>query len=270
MINDLVTIVTVCFNAENVLEKTLISVLSQTYRPLEYIIKDGVSTDDTLNIIDKYKPQFIEKGIQLKFMSEKDNGIFDAMNRSMILAEGKWINFMNADDIFCDSNVIVKVFENSSIDDEIKVIYGNALRKKHFGIRQLNGCSPEMTLTKMPASHQAIFVDIEEMKTHPFNLEYKFTADYNFIYNLYKRGGKMQYLPIDIAICEAEKGASASNKLKVRQECARIKQIDKTWGWRYNYCKVAICIYTKLFFHAIIPQESLNKYRRWNHKRIGK
>lgn len=270
MIRDLITIVTVCYNAEDKIEKTLQSVLEQNYRPLQYLIKDGLSTDNTQSIVDKYQPLFIERGILFHYFNEKDSGIFDAMNRTVVLAKGKWINFMNADDLFCNSNVITTIFEKNKIADDVKVVYGNALRRKNFGIRRLNGCPPELTTTQMPASHQAIFVKTAELKTHPFHLEYRFTADYHFIYQLYQRGEKMLYLPVDVAICEAEAGFSASNKLKVRKECAKIKQIDSTWKWRYTYCKIAICIYTKLFFHQIIPQDTLSKYRRWNHKRRGK
>lgn len=94
MSKELITVVTVCFNAENVIEETLQSILEQTYKSLEYIIIDGNSKDNTCHIIKKYKPLFITKGVLFKFISEKDNGIYDAMNKGIRQATGKWINFM--------------------------------------------------------------------------------------------------------------------------------------------------------------------------------
>lgn len=100
MSKELITVVTVCFNAGQTIAKTMQSVLNQTYRPLEYILVDGKSTDNTLNIIYELEPLFQEKGIAVRIVSEKDKGIFDAMNKGVKLANGRWVNFMNAGDVF--------------------------------------------------------------------------------------------------------------------------------------------------------------------------
>ena len=100
MSKELITVVTVCFNAGQTIAKTMQSVLNQTYRPLEYILVDGKSTDNTLNIIYELEPLFHEKGIAVRIVSEKDKGIFDAMNKGVKLANGRWVNFMNAGDVF--------------------------------------------------------------------------------------------------------------------------------------------------------------------------
>ena len=86
MSKELITVVTVCFNAGQTIAKTMQSVLNQTYRPLEYILVDGKSTDNTLNIIYELEPLFHEKGIAVRIVSEKDKGIFDAMNKGVKLA----------------------------------------------------------------------------------------------------------------------------------------------------------------------------------------
>ena len=95
-----VTVVTVTYNAQDYLEKTIQSIISQSYSDIEYIIIDGGSTDGTLDIIKKY-----EKNITY-WVSESDNGIYDAMNKGIKKASGEWINFMNAGDGFVDTNSI--------------------------------------------------------------------------------------------------------------------------------------------------------------------
>lgn len=96
----LISIVTVVYNGEAFLEETILSVINQSYDNVEYIIIDGGSTDGTLEIVKKY-----EHAINY-WVSEKDSGIYDAMNKGIDLVSGEWINFMNAGDRLVDSNTI--------------------------------------------------------------------------------------------------------------------------------------------------------------------
>lgn len=107
----LITIVTVVFNGIDYLEKTIQSVISQTYENVEYIVIDGGSTDGTLDIIKKYESQIDY------WVSEKDKGIYDAMNKGVVLSHGTWINFMNAGDVFFDFEVISKVMSLSLVNE---------------------------------------------------------------------------------------------------------------------------------------------------------
>ena len=92
-----VSVVTVCLNAVNEIERTMLSVLDQTYTNIEYIVIDGGSTDGTVDIIRKYQDRIAH------FISEPDKGLYDAMNKGIDLATGEWINFMNAGDCNCCS-----------------------------------------------------------------------------------------------------------------------------------------------------------------------
>ena len=97
-LKSLISIITVVFNDKYGLEETILSVLSQTSENIEYIIIDGGSNDGTVDVIKKY-----EKSID-KWISEPDNGIYDAMNKGIALASGGFINFMNAGDVYASNN----------------------------------------------------------------------------------------------------------------------------------------------------------------------
>lgn len=101
--NMTVTIITVCFNSVETIEDTIGSVLSQDYKEIEYIIIDGGSTDGTLDVLKKYRDQVH------KYISEADDGIYDAMNKGLNLATGDVVGFLNADDFYADNDVIEKI-----------------------------------------------------------------------------------------------------------------------------------------------------------------
>jgi glycosyltransferase involved in cell wall biosynthesis len=125
--NPLVSIITVVFNGAEHIEQTIKSVISQTYPNIEYIIIDGGSIDGTLDIIKKY-----ENNVDY-FVSEPDRGIYDAMNKGIDLANGEWLNFMNAGDSFYNEEVLNKIFQYGRNYKNIDIIYSDTF---------LNGKSP--------------------------------------------------------------------------------------------------------------------------------
>lgn len=116
------SIITVCYNAENEIARTIESVLKQTFNDFEYIIVDGSSTDSTLNIVNSYK-----SSIQ-QIISEPDKGIYDAMNKGIKMANGEWVIMMNAGDQFASNTVLDEIF-SSYIPDSIDFIYSDVLVK---------------------------------------------------------------------------------------------------------------------------------------------
>ena len=96
----LISIITACFNNEKTINDTIESILNQTYISLEYILVDGSSSDSTVNFIESYERKFQEKRIQYKWISEPDNGIYDAWNKGLERATGDWIVFIGGDDYF--------------------------------------------------------------------------------------------------------------------------------------------------------------------------
>jgi len=113
-----VSIITVCLNSEDTIEQTINSVLSQSYPHIEYIVIDGGSVDRTINIISQYKDK------TSKYISEKDEGIYNAMNKGLALCEGDVIGFMNADDFYADRSVISEVVAFMQ-ENDFEAIYGD-------------------------------------------------------------------------------------------------------------------------------------------------
>ena len=114
----LISIITVVYNDKIKLEETILSVIGQTYDNVEFIIIDGSSTDGTINIIKKYEDKIDY------WVSEKDSGIFDAMNKGILASKGDYINFMNAGDFFTKNNLVSEVV-NILDSEEIDFLYGD-------------------------------------------------------------------------------------------------------------------------------------------------
>lgn len=181
------TIITVCYNAESTIENTLKSVLSQSYSPIEYIIVDGASKDNTLNIINKYKDDIP------KIISEKDDGLYDAMNKGLSLATGDYVLFLNADDTLYSADTIEEVFNSCNNAD---VIYGEAMivndKGKELGLRSVKTPHkvPENLTWKslrfgMVVSHQAFI--IRRSLALPYDLQYRVCADIDWIIRCLKQ-----------------------------------------------------------------------------------
>ena len=181
-----VSVVTISYNTVSTLQSTIDSVREQDYPNLEYIIVDGGSTDGTLAIIDK------NKSVITTWVSAKDKGIYDAMNKGVKLATGDWIIFMNSGDRFYKSHSISAIFQNLPPDGcdliygDVAVDYGKFIKVKTAG--QLTDLWKEMQF-----SHQSLFCRKVELATHPFNVNQKIAGDYEFIYSSYTRGIKFSY-----------------------------------------------------------------------------
>ena len=208
------SIITVTYNSVNSLEKTIQSVLAQSYHDFEYIIIDGGSKDGTVDVIRRYSDSLYY------WVSEPDRGIYDAMNKGIKIATGDYLIFMNADDIFADSEVLQKV--SGLIKTDADVIYGNWRTITEYGIFA-NTPAPISTLNKkFGLSHQAIFVKVSLLKQVPFDLQYKYAGDYNMISSYYLSGKKFQYVDVEIAEVSINSGATFNNFEKSVKEHYKI------------------------------------------------
>lgn len=182
-----VSVVTVCYNAEKTIEKTIRSILNQSYLNYEYIIVDGKSEDKTNDIIQQYLPMFEKRGITVKYISEKDNGIFNAMNKGIDMAEGVWIAFMNADDSYYDFEVFRDLFSDDRYGD-YDIIYGSTNCISESQEKILKPLKLDMRREDGPFVHQSSFVKTEIMKQKHFDEQYLFAADYQLFLELWLEG----------------------------------------------------------------------------------
>ena len=181
-----ISIITVCRNPGRSLIRTMESILAQDYRDYEYIIKDGGSEDGTLDLISEYRDRFASAGVSFKLFSEDDNGIYDAMNKAVLKANGTWVNFMNAGDCFYSSTVLSEIFEKSNYPNAA-ILYGDAVECE-YGHYYMFRKAFDMIEERMPFSHQSAFINRELMSRYPYKTEYRIGADYDFLLSMYKKG----------------------------------------------------------------------------------
>lgn len=189
-----ITVITVTYNAENFIENTIISVLKQDYKNLEYIIIDGKSTDDTVKIINKYKEHIAY------FISEEDLGIYNAMNKGIEIATGKFINFMNAGDTFTKENVVSSIFKKLENKTDIiagDINYNNEGNK--MVLRKTQGLDDIYNGFFSFCCHQAVFVKTYILKEYMFDIQYKIAADFEFILRCYKNKKQFQFINLIVA-----------------------------------------------------------------------
>ena len=173
-----ISIITVCYNSEKYIRTAIESVLSQTYTAIEYIIVDGGSKDDTVSIIQQYEPEFNGR---MKWVSARDNGLYDAMNKGLDRITGDWVYFIGADDELYSTTVLSDIFEKKTIDNE--VIYGNAyyLKRKKIRFGKMN----RYHLSKHNFNHQTIFYPKSVFESFSYLTKYSIWADYYLNINLF-------------------------------------------------------------------------------------
>ncbi len=211
MNNDKVAIVTITYNAEDVLEETILSIINQSYKNIEYIVIDGASTDGTIDIIKKYEDKINY------WISEPDEGIYFAMNKAIEKATGEWINFMNAGDTFFDLDTVEYVMKYKT--DSAELLYGNYKKKKANLV--VRAQSRENWFKTMPFNHQTLFTKALIMKENPFNTKYRIAADHNFIVSMFNAKKNFYYFDKTLAIF-VEDGFAHNNTVEMCIESIQI------------------------------------------------
>ena len=188
----LISIITVVKNNERYLEQTIKSVINQTYTYIEYIVIDGGSADNTLDIMQKYKNKIDY------WVSESDKGIYDAMNKGIDLATGEWIIFMNAGDKFYENNTVERIFLGENYD--VDFIYGDCKIVYNSEFSRIQQAGEIKNLWKgMLFSHQSLFSKQSVSKKYQFNVNNKIAADFEFLYNCYINKYKFYNIHIPVA-----------------------------------------------------------------------
>ncbi|MBE6288006.1 MAG: glycosyltransferase [Mediterranea massiliensis] len=221
------SIITICYNAAETIERTIKSVLSQTYADIEYIVVDGASKDDTLAIINKYK-----EGIT-KVVSEPDKGLYDAMNKGIGLATGDYLCFLNAGDTFYSNDTLTKMvatWQGSELPD---VLYGETALVNDQGefVRMRRLQAPERLTWRsfrqgMLVCHQAFFA--KRALVEPYDLKYRFSADFDWCVRILKKAKNIHNTHL-ILVNYLDEGLTTRNQKASLKERFRI--MAKHYGW---------------------------------------
>lgn len=218
--NPLFSIITVTYNASATIGPTLASVAEQRCRLFEYLVIDGASTDNTLQLVN-------EAGIkEAKIQSEPDKGLYDAMNKGLGLAKGEYVIFLNAGDSFHSPDTLQRIADTIMDNDFPGIVYGQTdivdKNRHRIGERHLRA-PEELTLNSfangMLVCHQA-FVALRRI-TGPFNLKYRFSADYEWCIKCLQHSRHNVYIP-QVLIDYLNEGVTTANHRKSLMERFRI------------------------------------------------
>ncbi|MGI9651845.1 glycosyltransferase family 2 protein [Chryseobacterium sp. RLHN22] len=224
-----ISIITVCWNSEKYLKTAIESVLNQTYKNIEYIIIDGGSSDKTLDIIKNYEPLF--KG-RMKWVSEKDNGIYDAMNKGINLTSGDIIGLLNSDDFYISNNALEKI-SNAFIRENVDSVYADLYYVKETDTdkilrRWITGKKRPFTSGWHPA-HPTFFVKKEiYSKFGNFNVYYKIAADFEIMLRFLEKYSVSTYYIKEFLIKMRLGGKSNENFKNIKKGKNEIMQAFKS------------------------------------------
>lgn len=174
--NPLLSIITPTLNSQNLIEACLESVVNQTYRNIEHIIVDGLSNDDTIKVVTGFKNKNKDKRIFI--VSERDNGIYDAMNKGINLAKGEWLYFLGSDDLLYTKSTVQELLPHLR-DLKLDIIYGNAILM--ISGQKYNGKFTKLKLLDQNICHQSILVRKSVFdRIGKFNTDYVALSDWHF------------------------------------------------------------------------------------------
>ena len=173
-----ISIVTATFNSAQTVEDTLRSVLEQTYPPYEYVIADGMSTDDTLKITESFAPKFEEKGIKFTVISEKDDGMYDAMNKGIRLCTGDLIGIINSDDWY-ETDALMTV-ANTYEEEPFDLFYADLRLVRPDGVSFIKHSRNRRYATSRDWNHPTTFIAKAVYDKNPYKTD-SIHDDYDLI-----------------------------------------------------------------------------------------
>lgn len=263
-----ISVITISWNAANTIEGTLTSTLNQNCEDFEIIIVDGGSTDATLDIVARLVKSTSFPSSRIKIISEKDKGVYDAMNKGCNLAEGEYVLFMNCGDEFYDNTVLSKFVDVINRGEDYDVYYGNTLMDFYEGKGIYHEEEGSLINPVMPFIHQSAITKTTVLLKHPYDLSYKICADFELYYWMRKNGFKFKHEDFIVSNYDAKEGLSENNPLMIRRETDLIQGISDNPNYKFTkiFQKCTIGLIQPI--KDIAPRWMLNKYFRWRKKHI--
>ena len=253
------SIITICYNSEKTIERTIKSVLAQTYKDYEYIIVDGASKDETLEIVKRFEPLFEGR---LKWKSEPDKGIYDAMNKGINMATGDVMGIVNSDDwLEADAMIIVAKAIEKNGNDRNALYCGNILFHYNNGDKKRMDANIPLFKKEAPLyimtgiRHPATFVPREVYdKVGLFNDKMKLSADQDFILRCYFQGVNLYH--VNNVLSNMAAGGISTDNTKASLEASihdrkimlrenNIHGLKYLWLWYTWRVRVALSRFTK-------------------------
>ncbi|MCM1038383.1 MAG: glycosyltransferase [Roseburia sp.] len=243
------SILVVCLNPGNKLKETLQSIAVQEFKDYEIIIKDGFSTDGSLDFLKKEdgayggKQAFTETELPLRLVEKKDSGIYDAMNQALQEARGKYVYFLNCGDLFAHPEVLTKfhalIMKNPA---DLGIYYGNICTKETGEMVPSNPQMDAFGCYRNVPCHQACFYDRKLLLAHPFETKYRVRADYeHFLWCFFAREleGKVSFTYGNIITAYYESGGFSERKENKKVSDAEHRQIVRKYMsaaqiWKYR------------------------------------
>ena len=226
-----VSVITATWNSGKTVQDTIDAVLRQ-WLPvgveLEHVIKDGGSKDDTVKIIKRNEPRYAEAGNSLRWVSEKDGGIYDAMNKGVKMASGDIIGILNADDFYTSNDVLQKVAEEFQKDSSLEAVYGDIHFVKPENLKKCTRYYSSKSFRPwllrfgfMPA-HPSFYVRREVYEKYGlYDLQFRTSSDFERMVRLFaKHHIRAKYLPMDFVTMRdgGESTAGMEAKRKVNND----------------------------------------------------
>ena len=210
------SVITVCYNAEATIEDTIQSVISQTYHHVEYIIVDGASKDRTMDIVNRYREHIAI------VVSERDKGLYDAMNKGIGLATGDYLCFLNAGDSFHEDDTLQQMVHSIHTPQLPDVLYGETELVDHEGhfLRMRRLSAPEVLTWKsfrqgMLVCHQAFFPRRDLVM--PYDLRYRFSADFDWCIKIMKKSKVLHNTHLTLIDYLAEGMTTRNHKASLKE-----------------------------------------------------
>ncbi len=221
------SVITVCYNAEATIEDTIQSVISQTYHHVEYIIVDGASKDRTMDIVNRYREHIAI------IVSERDKGLYDAMNKGIGLATGDYLCFLNAGDSFHEDDTLQQMVHSIHTPQLPDVLYGETELVDHEGhfLRMRRLSAPEVLTWKsfrqgMLVCHQAFFPRRDLVM--PYDLRYRFSADFDWCIKIMKKSKVLHNTHLTLIDYLAEGMTTRNHKASLKE---RFRIMTRHYGW---------------------------------------